>query len=97
MCDIAKALSRAFTAPGTGAFQALESEAQTAATNAETALTNAINNANAASLPAADNPSAAAASKAQMAKLMAGSATQFAFGAQPTVAPPTATKVLMGD
>jgi hypothetical protein len=101
MCDIGKALSRAFTPPGTGGLEAQltasENAATTAATNADNALTTAINNATAASLPAADDPSAYAAAQSQMRTLMAQQGAAWSFGKTPTAAPAAVTRVLFGS
>lgn len=101
MCDIGKALSRAFTPPGTGGLEAQVEQAQqaatTAATNADNALTNAINNAGKATLPALDNPSALAVGQDQMRKLQASLGANWSFGGTPLAPPPVATRALFGS
>jgi hypothetical protein len=100
MCDIGKALSRAFTAPGTGgqeqSYLSAFDQAQGSADTAFAALTKAINEATKASLPMLDNPSALAAQRAQMAKQMAAQGSAWSFQKAPAAAPTTATRVLTG-
>lgn len=101
VCDIGKAIGRAFTPPGTGALEAQMTGAQNAAvaasTTATNALTAAIADATKAAVPAIDNPSALAANKTQMARLLAMQGSAWSFGGTPGGAPPTATKVLLGQ
>lgn len=100
MCNIASAISRAFTPPGTGALQAKLTQAQQEATDASTtatnALTSAIKQVTQAAVPAIDNPSALAAGKTQMAKLLAMQGSAWSFGNTPIGNPIVATKQLLG-
>lgn len=100
MCDVGKALSRAFTAPGTGGQEAGYLDAfnlaQGSADTAFAALTKAINEATKASLPLLDNPSALAAQRAQMQKTLAAQGSAWSFGKAPAAAPTTATRILTG-
>lgn len=100
MCDVGKALSRAFTPPGTGALEAELEQQQQAATSATNTAINALNqaitDATKASVPAIDNPSALAANRTQMAQMLAAQGSAWSFGNTPAGAPPVATKVLLG-
>ena len=100
MCNIGEAITRAFGIGPSGAEQAqltdAENAAQNSANTASGALTKAISDATAASLPAADNPSALAASRAQQQKLLAAQGAAWSFGNAPTAAPAVATKILFG-
>jgi len=100
MCDVGKAVSRAFgIGPSGGEISATEqaqAEALDASNTATAALTKAINDATAASLPVLDNPSALAANKQQMQKLLGQQGAAWAFGNAPTVAPTVATRALSG-
>ena len=93
MCNIAKALARAFTPPGTGGFEAQQ---EAAVQDAQQAANVAIKDANAASLPVLDNPSAIAANQDQVRKLLAQNGAAWSFGGTPTIAPPVATRQLLG-
>lgn len=101
MCDIAKALGRAFTPPGTGALeaqlQAQEDAASASSDAASKALTDAIDATKRAAVPAIDNPSARAASMTQIQKLLASQGNAWSFGNSPVGAPTVATKILMGE
>lgn len=101
MCDIQKALSRAFTPAGTGGLEA-QLQSQEDAANASSlaatkALTDAIDATKAADVPAVDNPSARAAGLSQIQKLLAAQGNSWSFGNSPVGAPTVATKVLMGQ
>ena len=91
MCDIAKALSRAFTPSGTGALeaqmQAQQDAANAASTAATNALTAAIDSTKKAAVPVADNPSARAAGMSEMQKIMAAQGNAWSFGNSPTASP----------
>ena len=100
MCDIGKAISRAFSFGSGHAATALmeqQAEAQNAATAAEDAMSKAIKDMNAAAVPAIDSPSAQAAQKAAMARALGAQGAAWSFGGAPTAAPVTGTKVLLGQ
>jgi uncharacterized protein YhfF len=100
MCNIAEALRRAFTPPGTGALEsqmmAGQQQANAASLAATNALTAAIDQTKTVTVPAADNPSARAAGLSAMQKIMAAQGNAWSFGGTPTSAPNVATKVLLG-
>lgn len=97
MCDVGKAISRAFTPAGTGTLTSLETQAADQAATGQAALTKAITDATTASLPVLDNASALAASQAQMKKTLAANGAAWSFGNAPTTAPAVATRVLFGS
>jgi hypothetical protein len=100
MCNIGSAISHAFSFGSGHAETAMleaQGEAQEASAAATTAMTNAITQMNAASVPAIDNPSALAAQKSQMARALAAQGGGWSFGATPTAAPVVGTKVLLGS
>jgi hypothetical protein len=97
MCNVGRAITRAFTPAGTGALEADQVTAENASADATTAFTKAITDATQASLPVLDNPSALAANQDQMRKTMAQRGASFAFGGAPTASPPVATRVLSGS
>lgn len=101
MCDIGKALGRAFTPAGTGALEAqLQAQQDAAGASSDAAakaLTDAIAATKKADVPAIDNPSARAAGMTQMQKLLAAQGNTWSFGNSPVGAPTVATKVLMGE
>jgi hypothetical protein len=97
MCDVGRAITRAFTPAGTGALEADQLTANNASATAEAAFTKAIQDATTASLPVLDNPSALAANKNQMAVTMAQRGASWAFNGAPTGAPAVATRVLTGQ
>lgn len=101
MCNIGRAISRAFTPPGTGgqiaAMEQSQQQAQNAATTADQQLTQALQQEEQASEPALDNPSAFAASQQQMRSLLAQQGAAWSFGSTPTASPPVATRVLFGS